>query len=72
MTESADLVSGLYVEEVGDGRYRFPHVPPGERGVVFGGQLLAQMAMAVAAADTTGQKVIKSAHGLFARPVLVD
>ncbi len=72
MTEDADLVSGLYVEPDGNGRWRFPHVPPGERGVVFGGQLLAQLAAAAAAAEGSGTKTIKSAHGLFARPVLVD
>jgi len=72
MTATADIVSGLHCEQDGDGRYLFPHIPPGERGVVFGGQLLAQLAVAVARNDTSGTKSLKSAHGLFARAVLVD
>jgi acyl-CoA thioesterase len=72
MAEVADLVSALEFEQLEPGRCRFTNVGLGERGVVFGGQLLAQMTVAAATADDTGAKSIKSAHGLFARPVLVD
>jgi len=72
MAEVADLVSALECEQIEPGRCRFTNVGLGERGVVFGGQLLAQMSVAAATADETGTKSIKSAHGLFARPVLVD
>jgi acyl-CoA thioesterase-2 len=72
MAEVADLVSALEFEQIERGRCRFTNVGLGERGVVFGGQLLAQMTVAAATADETGTKSIKSAHGVFARPVLVD
>ncbi|HEX4244180.1 MAG TPA: acyl-CoA thioesterase domain-containing protein [Acidimicrobiales bacterium] len=71
MAVVADLASALDFEQVEPGRCRFSNVGLGERGVVFGGQLLAQMAVAAATADSSGTKWIKSAHGLFARPVLV-
>jgi acyl-CoA thioesterase-2 len=73
-----DLVSGLHCVDEGAGRYRFPHVAHGERGVVFGGLLLAQLALAAGRHEGSGArsvksvKSVKSAHGLFARPVLVD
>ena len=72
MAVVADLVSALEFEQVDEGRCRFSNVGLGERGVVFGGQLLAEMAVAAAAVDDSGTKSIKSAHGLFARSVLVD
>jgi acyl-CoA thioesterase-2 len=67
----ADIVSALTFVDVGTDRYRFANVELGERGVVFGGELLAKMTMAAAATDRSGEKSVKSAHGLFARPVLV-
>ena len=68
----ADLVSAMRFEEIEPDRFRFSNVELGERGVVFGGQLLAHMMVAAGATDRTGHKRIKSAHGLFARPVVVD
>lgn len=72
MARAADLASALDFEQVDERRYRFSNAGTGERGVVFGGQLLAQMIVAAATADPSGTKAAKSAHGLFARPVLVD
>jgi acyl-CoA thioesterase-2 len=72
MAVVADLVEALAFERIEPGRCRFSNAGQGERGVVFGGQLLAQMAVAAATVDGSGTKSIKSAHGLFARPVLVD
>ena len=66
MASVADLVSDLALEEIEPLRFRGRN-EVGERGVVFGGQLLAHMA--VAGARTATGKPIKSAHGLFARPV---
>jgi acyl-CoA thioesterase-2 len=66
----ADLVSALEMEPLGDHRYRAANVAGGERGMVFGGELIAKMA--VAAARDDGTKPVKSAHGLFARTVQVD
>jgi acyl-CoA thioesterase len=67
-----DLVSALTYETVAPDRFRFPNVELGERGVVFGGELLAKMTMAAAAVDRSGRKTVKSSHGLFARPVYVE
>ncbi len=72
MAVVADLVEALAFERIEPGRCRFSNAGQGERGVVFGGQLLAQMAVAAGTVDASGTKSIKSAHGLFARPVLVD
>jgi acyl-CoA thioesterase-2 len=72
MAQAADLASALEFERVDEGRCRFSNAGTGERGVVFGGQLLAQMMVAAATVDPAGTKSVKSAHGLFARPVLVD
>jgi acyl-CoA thioesterase len=72
MAQAADLASALAFERVDEGRCRFSNAGTGERGVVFGGQLLAQMMVAAATVDPAGTKSVKSAHGLFARPVLVD
>ncbi|HXA34021.1 MAG TPA: acyl-CoA thioesterase domain-containing protein [Acidimicrobiales bacterium] len=73
MAQAADLASALEFERVDEQRCRFANAGSGERGVVFGGQLLAQMMVAAAATvDPSGTKSVKSAHGLFARPVLVD
>ncbi|HEX3566442.1 MAG TPA: acyl-CoA thioesterase domain-containing protein [Acidimicrobiales bacterium] len=72
MAQAADLASALEFEQADEGRCRFSNAGTGERGVVFGGQLLAQMMVAAATVDPAGTKSVKSAHGLFARPVLVD
>lgn len=72
MAQAADLASALDFEQVDEQRCRFSNAGTGERGVVFGGQLLAQMMVAAATLDPTGTKSVKSAHGLFARPVLVE
>lgn len=67
----SDLLGSLALEEIGPLRFRGRHTA-GERGVVFGGQLAAQMAVAAARVDPEGAKPIKSLHALFGRPVLVD
>ncbi len=72
MAAVADLVTAMTYDEVEPDRFRFSKVELGERGVVFGGQILAHLIVAAGAADRTGTKRIKSAHGLFARPVLVE
>ncbi|HEX4220415.1 MAG TPA: acyl-CoA thioesterase domain-containing protein [Acidimicrobiales bacterium] len=72
MAHGADLASALDFEQIEPGRCRFSNVGVSERGVIFGGQLLAQMVVAGATAVDAGTKSVKSAHGLFARPVLVD
>jgi acyl-CoA thioesterase-2 len=72
MARGADLASALDFEQIEPGRCRFSNAGVGERGVVFGGQLLAQMIVAAATVVDPGTKSVKSAHGLFARPVLVD
>jgi len=64
------LVEALRLEETAPGRYRADNVEFGERGVVFGGQLIGQLLVAGATVDPS--KRVKSAHALFARPVLVD
>ena len=71
MAQAADLASALEFEQIDEQRSRFSNEGTGERGVVFGGQLLAQMMVAAAILDPSGAKSVKSAHGLFARPVLV-
>ena len=71
MSDVSDLLGSLTLEEIGPLRFRGRHTA-GERGVVFGGQLAAQMAVAAARVDPSGAKPIKSLHALFGRPVLVD
>lgn len=66
----ADLVAALELEQLAPHRYRAHNVAGGERGMVFGGELVAKMAVAAARAD--GAKPVKSVHGLFARTVHVD
>lgn len=65
----ADLVGALELEQTGELTYRAKNFELGERGVVFGGQLIAQLIVAGSMADPT--KSVKSAHALFARPVMV-
>lgn len=64
------LADALALTEIGPGRYSAENDIRGERGVVFGGQLIAQLIVAGATADP--DKTVKSAHALFARPVMVD
>lgn len=64
------LVEALQLEETAPRTYRADNFEMGERGIVFGGQLIAQLLVAGATVDPS--KRIKSAHALFARPVLVD
>jgi acyl-CoA thioesterase len=64
------LVEALRLEELSPGTYRADNFEMGERGVVFGGQLIAQLLVAGSTVDAS--KRVKSAHALFARPVLVD
>lgn len=61
----ADLASALDLEMVGERRYRGQSVDSPERDVVFGGQLIGQLA--VAAARGEPDKSVKTAHALFAR-----
>jgi acyl-CoA thioesterase-2 len=70
MAEVADLVAALDMRPVAPHQYVTDNVAGGERGMVFGGELIAKMAVAAARED--GTKPIKSAHGLFARTVRVD
>ncbi|GAA4232687.1 thioesterase family protein [Streptosporangium album] len=65
MAVAADLVSALDLKEVAENRYRGDSVDSPERDVVFGGQLIAQLA--IAAAKAGGGKVVRSVHALFAR-----
>jgi len=64
-----NLVSALTLEQIGPNSYAAQNYEVGERGVVFGGQLIAQLVVAGATVDTT--KMVKSAHSVFARPVAV-
>src|SRR4051794_1516591 len=66
--DGQDLVDNLRFEEIGPHRYLARNDGVNERGVVFGGQLLAQLAVAAAHADEA--KTIKSAQGVFSRTVL--
>jgi acyl-CoA thioesterase-2 len=65
----SDLVDALRLEQTGPHTYRAQNFEMGERGVVFGGQLIAQLIAAGATVDET--KRVKSAHAVFARPVMV-
>ena len=65
-----DLISSLDLEPIDEQRYRGRNVSLGERGVVFGGQLIAQIA--VAGARSVPDKHLKSAHAVFGKPVTVD
>jgi acyl-CoA thioesterase-2 len=65
----SDLVDALRLEQTGSQTYTAQNYEMGERGVVFGGQLIAQLIAAGATVDET--KRVKSAHAVFARPVMV-
>jgi acyl-CoA thioesterase-2 len=66
----SDLIATMEFEEFEPGRFRAQNHDLGERGVVFGGQLIAQLLVAGSKVDPS--KMVKSAHGVFARPVLVE
>lgn len=50
---ATSLPAAFTLERLGDGRYRAPNVPSAHRQVVFGGQLLGQLALA--AEDAAGR-----------------
>lgn len=64
----SDLADAMRLEPTGDNTYRADNYELNERGVVFGGQLIAQLIAAGATIDET--KRVKSAHAVFARPVM--
>ena len=63
------VADALHLEPTGPHTFRAENHSVGERGIVFGGQLIAQLIVAGATVDPT--KTVKSAHALFARPVVV-
>jgi len=65
----SDLVETMRLEPTGANTFRAENYELGERGVVFGGQLIAQLIAAGATVDEN--KRVKSAHAVFARPVMV-
>jgi acyl-CoA thioesterase len=64
MTDLADLLAVIDLDEAGAGRFTAGSLDEGH-GVVFGGQLLAQALVAAAAAMP--DKQVKSLHTVFAR-----
>jgi len=64
------LLASLHLQQTGSGRYRARNVPSEHRPVVFGGQLLGQMA--VAATKTLDGKSVRSVQALFARAGAVE
>ena len=64
------LVEALNLTETAPGVFSAANDERGERGVVFGGQLIAQLLVAGATVDPS--KAVKSAHAVFARPVMVE
>ncbi|HKA03991.1 MAG TPA: acyl-CoA thioesterase domain-containing protein [Acidimicrobiales bacterium] len=69
MAEVPDLVAALDMTPAGPNRFVADNVQGGERGMVFGGELIAKMLVAAGRAD--GAKPVKAAHGLFGRTVQV-
>lgn len=69
MSELADFLEALDLVETGPGRFRAGHARTG-RGVVFGGELLAQAI--VAATRVTPGMEVRSVQALFARGTLAD
>jgi acyl-CoA thioesterase II len=69
MAEVPDLVAALEMTPAGPHRFTAGNVQGGERGMVFGGELIAKMLVAAGRHD--GTKPVKSAHGLFGRTVQV-
>jgi len=70
MTTLAALLDVLSLEATGEGRFRAANFSEGPGGVVFGGQILAQVI--VAAARTAPGKEVKSLHTVFARGAAPD
>ena len=64
MAELGQLLAALDLEQVGEGRYRAQNLGTG-RGVIFGGQLMAQAL--VAAVRDQPDKTVKTLHTIFAR-----
>ncbi len=67
MEQLEHMLAALDLDEIGPDAYQAPHVAAG-RGVVFGGQLLAQAI--VAASRTHPDKRARAVHTLFAKGVL--
>jgi acyl-CoA thioesterase II len=65
MPTRADLLDVLDLEPAGEGRFTARNFSTGTGGVVFGGQILAQVVVAGATADPA--KEVKSVHTVFAR-----
>jgi acyl-CoA thioesterase len=63
------LISSLTLEPTGPDRYRAPNVPS-DHGVVFGGQLLAQSA--IAGSQGHPEMTVKTLHTVFARAARPD
>jgi acyl-CoA thioesterase II len=63
--ELKELLDALELEPCGDGRYRALGDFDASAGVVFGGQIQAQMIVAAATVDQA--KEVKSLHTVFAR-----
>jgi acyl-CoA thioesterase-2 len=63
------MLEALSLEEIGPATYEAPHVEAG-RGVVFGGQLIAQAI--VASSREHPEKRPRAVHTLFAQGVLAD
>lgn len=63
------ILASLALTPLGDGRFRAPHAPD-TRGVVFGGQMLAQALVAAAAVQPA--KRVKSVQTIFAKGVSMD
>jgi len=64
LAELGQLLAALDLEQVGEGRYRAQNLGTG-RGVIFGGQLMAQAL--VAAVRDQPDKTVKTLHTIFAR-----
>src|SRR5688572_25661921 len=65
---ASELPAPLRLDAEGDGRYRIPARESAARDVVNGVQLMA-WAMAAVALEGVGEHAVKSAHGVFSRPV---
>jgi acyl-CoA thioesterase-2 len=63
------LVEAMRLHEAEGGTFTAANYELGERGVVFGGQLIGQLIAAASRLDAG--KSVKAIHAMFARPVLV-
>lgn len=63
------LVEAMSLRQVAEHTYTASNYELGERGVVFGGQLIGQLIAAGSRLDQT--KTVKAIHAIFARPVMV-